>query len=339
MGTENILQYEKTFQKKKIAIIGAGLAGLAVAWHLSSYHTATTPLEITLYDAKGIGAGASGLAAGLLHPYSGRRSSLNWRALDAMAATLQLKDIAEASLQTTCAAPTGLIRLPVDEKQRHDFHRCAESYSDATIRCHSLNNDALFIASAYTFDCKKYLPGLWTACERQGVTLKIEPVSSLSALTPYYDALVAATGASILPELSTEPLSYLKGQILEIAWPASLPPLPCPTMESVYLLPSFDTKEESRCIIGATFEKSYSTPLPDSLGVTLLTKAACLYPQLLNAEILGHRSAIRVSTPQRRPLYKRLSDKWWTATALGSKGLLYHALLGRELAAALYQNL
>lgn len=49
-----------------IAIIGAGFSGLALAYFLlqSSAH-------VTLFDAVGIGGGASGIATGLLHPYPG----------------------------------------------------------------------------------------------------------------------------------------------------------------------------------------------------------------------------------------------------------------------------
>ena len=41
---------------KKIAIVGAGFAGLAAAYFLSQKN------HVTLFDKKGIGAGASGIA-------------------------------------------------------------------------------------------------------------------------------------------------------------------------------------------------------------------------------------------------------------------------------------
>ncbi|HRD55095.1 MAG TPA: FAD-dependent oxidoreductase, partial [Parachlamydiaceae bacterium] len=49
----------------KIAIIGAGFAGLATAWHLLQ-HQDKIPLEVTIFDSSGFGGGASGIAAGLL---------------------------------------------------------------------------------------------------------------------------------------------------------------------------------------------------------------------------------------------------------------------------------
>ena len=62
---------------KTIAIIGAGLAGLAVAYHILNKNQNCT---VTLFDQKGIAAGASGIAAGLLHPFVGARSKRNFEA-------------------------------------------------------------------------------------------------------------------------------------------------------------------------------------------------------------------------------------------------------------------
>lgn len=44
----------------RIAIIGAGFSGLAAAW----YFLQQPHLEVTVFDKKGIGGGASGVAAG-----------------------------------------------------------------------------------------------------------------------------------------------------------------------------------------------------------------------------------------------------------------------------------
>ena len=56
-----------------MAVIGGGFAGLAVAWHLlEAARAAGQPLHLELFDAYGLGAGGSGAAAGLLHPYTPR---------------------------------------------------------------------------------------------------------------------------------------------------------------------------------------------------------------------------------------------------------------------------
>ena len=55
----------------KLAIVGAGFCGVYAAFLASK----ESNIEITLFDAKGIAAGASGVAAGLIHPFAGRRAN------------------------------------------------------------------------------------------------------------------------------------------------------------------------------------------------------------------------------------------------------------------------
>ncbi len=49
--------------------MGGGFAGVAAAWHLLAL-THPRAVGLDLYDAAGIAGGASGAAAGLLHPFS-----------------------------------------------------------------------------------------------------------------------------------------------------------------------------------------------------------------------------------------------------------------------------
>ena len=51
-------------------MVGAGFAGIAAAWHLMKQSSRLGPTEIHLYDVAGLAGGASGAAAGLLHPFS-----------------------------------------------------------------------------------------------------------------------------------------------------------------------------------------------------------------------------------------------------------------------------
>ena len=52
--------------------------------------------NFTLYDEKGIAGGASGVAAGLLHPYT-PRGKIIWRGTEGVAATIRLVNAAEAA--------------------------------------------------------------------------------------------------------------------------------------------------------------------------------------------------------------------------------------------------
>lgn len=57
----------------RVAVVGGGFAGLAASYHLlSAAGKGERTMQLTLYDAVGLGAGGSGAAAGLLHPYTPR---------------------------------------------------------------------------------------------------------------------------------------------------------------------------------------------------------------------------------------------------------------------------
>jgi len=90
---------------RRIAIVGAGFAGVATAYHVfrqvADAHAEATadgktvaPVRVTLIDEKGVAGGASGVAAGLLHPYT-PRGKIIWRGTEGVAATLELVEAAE----------------------------------------------------------------------------------------------------------------------------------------------------------------------------------------------------------------------------------------------------
>ena len=90
---------------RRIAIVGAGFAGVATAYHVfrrvADAHAEATadgktiqPVRVTLIDEKGVAGGASGVAAGLLHPYT-PRGKIIWRGVEGVAATLELVRAAE----------------------------------------------------------------------------------------------------------------------------------------------------------------------------------------------------------------------------------------------------
>ncbi|MBU6383505.1 MAG: FAD-dependent oxidoreductase [Verrucomicrobia bacterium] len=69
----------------RIAIVGAGYAGLAAAWHLRKKHA------ITVFDG---GVGASHVSTGLLHPAPGRKALPTWKAQEGMESALELLEAA-----------------------------------------------------------------------------------------------------------------------------------------------------------------------------------------------------------------------------------------------------
>lgn len=81
---------------RRFAVLGAGFAGVSVAWHLLQHTRSCEPVSVDLYDESGIGGGASGVSGGLLHPYS-PKGKLLWNGAKGWVAALKLLAIAEAA--------------------------------------------------------------------------------------------------------------------------------------------------------------------------------------------------------------------------------------------------
>lgn len=321
----------------KVAVIGAGFSGLAIAYHLLELGVE----EVAIFDGKGIGNGASGVAAGLLHPYVGAHAKKNRYADQAMAATERLLLAAERSMGTPVCKKSGLLRLVTTDAQLADFKKCADLNPDVRWMTESACSDAvkgvvplqgIFIEKGYVVDCKSYLKGLWMGCEQKGAVFVQQDIAELNELDRY-DHVVVAMGAasSFFPELSHLKIEPVKGQVLEFNWQKAVPPLPFPLSSQVYLLSS---PEEKQWVAGATFEHRFKSAEPDRDEAVrqILPKLRAFYPEIDQARITGCRAGVRASTAGHVPMSGRIGERLWVLTGMGSKGLLYHALYAADLA-------
>lgn len=324
-----------------IAIIGAGLTGVATSWHLLQ----NSLVKVTVFDPAGIGGGTSGIAAGLMHPYAGAHAKLNVHGKEGWTATCGLIKIAENALGTQVAEQSGLLRVALNEEQYKDFALCAKNHPEviwyAPEQCRTIFPNliclgGIFISCAITVNTKHYLQGLWQACEERGALLNKHKISSLSELEGF-DAVVIAAGANA-NAFANLPLTQVKGQIIELAWPEGIEMAKCPLNSQAYLLMN---PARGSCIAGATFERNFSDPGPflDQALKELMPKISALVPNLEHSHVIDCRAGVRASTPSHLPLLKRLSEKCWVLTGMGSKGLLYHALYAEQLASEILSTL
>lgn len=308
----------------KIAILGAGLAGLSFAWHLLEKEG----IEVVLFDPMGVGGKASRIAAGLLHPFGGMGAKKNPRADEGIQETLKLMEAAGVSL-----APSGLLRLATLKKQLEEFAGTAcmdgvEWWAQERVRAFDsrlIAHPGLYIGNAWSIDPAEYLEGLFRACKAKGARLVLERVEALSDLDGF-DRVVLATGAARSPVRGIElPLVQLKGQMLEMEWDEA--PLKAPVTGACYLLP-----KGNRVILGATFERDFSSDAADlAVAKDLLIPKGCELVRCIDERrVLGVRSALRAHGPGRRPVFGWLSERVFVLAGLGSKGLLYHGLYGKE---------
>lgn len=320
---------------QKIAIVGAGFCGLALAFNLSSH------LEVTLIDSLPIGGGTSGMAAGLLHPFAGAHSKLNWRGFEGYQATCELLDIASHSLTRSVIGQKGILRLALNADQQLDYSRCADAYPSEVkwlqseqvqeLYCHLVAAPGLWIEKGLIVHSSLYLEGLWKACAGR-VRFVQSKVHSLAELDEY-DQVVLAAGGTVnqFSELASCCLTALKGQVLTLRWPEGISPLTLAVNSYVYALMS---ESKQTCLVGGTFERNYHCLEPDIeyAKKELLPKLEAMLPVLTGAKVVECRAGVRSVTPTHLPLVQQFGPQQWVIAGMGSKGLLYHALMAKELA-------
>ena len=307
----------------KIAIVGAGFSGIATAWFCLE-HSA----KVTLFEKKAIGAGASGVAAGLLHPFVGAKAHLNWNGTLALQDTLFLLEIASKALGVSVYKKTGMFRPATTEKQNKYFKKTAALYPELTAwqkpSFFDCTHEGLFIPDAYTVDCKAYLNGLWKACSERGAQLEIGTIDHIDALSSF-DAVFFATGASHIQGCAFPPFEKVKGQLLEVAFDELLPF----AINSSAYIAQFS---QGSCILGATFERTWQDEQPDAklADFHIRTSIASFSPKLAALPFHDCRAALRAMSPSSLPIIQQVHPKAWYIGAMGAKGLLYHAFFAKK---------
>jgi glycine/D-amino acid oxidase-like deaminating enzyme len=308
----------------RIAIIGAGFSGLSVAWNLMM----RIPCEITFFEKKGIGGGASGIAAGLIHPYVGKQCRRSAFAIEGIQATKELIAVAEEKLGEKIVQQ-GIIRFVQNEEQRQMLLSHCQTFGD--IRMHHENS--FWIDSGMTIDCPRYLKGLWKALCEKGVKLILKEVLDLSSLKDF-DHIVIAAGAGVMRFSEGEALnlSILKGQILKCHVPEKVMLPDASLICTGYVALA---EERKSCFIGSTYQRGdmSENPQPELVKKELFAKIACFFPSVFELAVTECRAAFRVARKGHYlPIATRLKEKIWILTAMGSRGLLYHAYFGRTIA-------
>jgi glycine/D-amino acid oxidase-like deaminating enzyme len=294
----------------KIAIIGAGFAGLASAVFAREF---LNPKQIVLFDKKGIGSGASGIAAGLLHPFSGLHSKKNPLGDLGMEETLSLLKKANALNLEPFYKKTAMIRPALNEKQFNSFKKSAEIYPELLWKEDVFNGfPGLFLEEVYVIHPIPYLKALFLLSQAD---LEVQMIDSLENLKEF-DLTIITTGPFSFKETAHLKVTPLRGQILDVEYEGEIP-----INSQAYLLKN---------ILGATFEHDNVTDIPciETAKELLLPKITPFVP---NLKVKGCKAAVRASTPTHMPLIHAVNEKTFLFTGLGSKGLLYHALFAKKL--------
>ncbi|KAF3362779.1 hypothetical protein PHSC3_000638 [Chlamydiales bacterium STE3] len=319
----------------KIAVLGAGFCGIAVAWNLLQFKNC----HVDLYDPKGVGGESSKIAAGLFHKYTGAHAKLNRFAIEGESATLDLLKVATEESDKPIILSRGILRVALTEEKKLEYANRASQYKD----CRWLDSEAVFaltngaqhhpgllIETGLTIDCVSYMSGLWKACKKLKADFYQQSIADLDELRNY-DAVVVATGAKLplFEALKSLCIKPIKGQLLEFEWPDTSP-LPLSLNSEAYITMKPDSMA---CFVGSTFERQFECSEPDfEVAKNLLfPKMAALYPPLCNSKVIGCRAGLRASTPDHLPIIGQFGHNLFAITGMGSKGLLYHAFYAKQL--------
>jgi glycine/D-amino acid oxidase-like deaminating enzyme len=281
----------------KVAVVGAGYAGMALVWHLLQ-----KGMDVTLFDG---GQGASHVSTGLLHSAPGRHAKPTAYAEEGMQAALEL--LQAASQEKKVFIQNGILRIAITEEQKKDF-----------------GGERVWVPEGITVFSRSYLAELKKVChEARYVNGWVKNLEELKD----YDQIILSTGAESL-QWGDLPLKKTIGQCLICRWKE---PLPMSLLSYGHITP---TEDPELCQIGSTYEH---TELPDpKKALELLEKAALFYPPAKDFQLVEIRAGVRIAQPlSYKPFVKKINPKTWVFTGFGSRGLIYSALFAKRLVASL----
>lgn len=307
---------------KRIAIIGAGLAGTACAWALKSRGH-----EPVIYEAGQILApGASGNAVGLYNP---RLSADKTPESDFHAAAFHLALETFPKLPDIDWKKCGSLHLMTDEKRTKKFHDCKKSWRWSDKKMQILNQkqasdqagielqyDALFLPDAGIVSPQK-LCAAYAKNIKTHLNTSIHDLSKIEA-----DATILACGTSVknFPETNKLPLRPVRGQLTFFKTASPLDKLMTNLCYGGYTTPAINGVHAT----GATFQRwldhTQILPEDDQDNIDKLGKIISL-PKLT---VTGQRAALRTTAPDHFPIVGQLvtNPNLYVSTAHGSHGIL-----------------
>jgi len=358
-----------TIDRFDVAIVGGGIAGLAVAWRAQQRGLRTVLLERGV-----LAGGATNVAAGMLAPISearqGERSllGLSRASLDRYRAFVE--ELADASGRDPGHSTCGTLLVARDRDEAEALEReLAEREamglsverllaSEARRREPALAPTlrlALDIPGDHAIDPRALSVALAVAVERAGGVLRehvevaraalsddgerVSGVELASGERVAADQVVIAAGAWAgafdgLPAHARVPVRPVKGQIMRLRDPAG-PGLLTRVirMQPGYLVPRGD----GRYVLGATMEELGFDTAPTAGGIfELLRDAIELVPGVSELAIEEVAAGLRPGTPDNAPVLGpgALAGLQWAAGCF-RHGILLAPIVGDALAATL----
>jgi glycine oxidase len=320
----------------RIAIVGAGSIGLALAWR-----TAQAGAEVVVHDPQP-GSGASRVAAGMIAPVT--EAHYGEQALAPfMAASADAWPAFAADLEQSSGLDVGLGDLPtlvvgLDDGDRAEVGRHTDLYraTDRTVDIlapsaarrtepllgHRIRGGVL-APHDRAVDPRAVHRALLVAAERAGVELRTETVHDTAALDADQTVIAAGCGSAALAPWRL-PVRPVRGVVLRLR-AATDQPVPRTTVRGfvkghpIYLV----TRADGEIVVGATSdERGFDTRTGTAGAVhDLLRHAIELVPELAEYHLDEVSVGFRPGTPDNLPLIGRLDPRTIAATGHYRNGI------------------
>ncbi|MSQ09258.1 MAG: FAD-binding oxidoreductase [Dehalococcoidia bacterium] len=365
VAKQKVVEVVPKHLKADVAIIGGGVIGC-----LTAYYATLRGLKPVIIESDGIASGASGMAAGILTPYTGSGAS---ELLALSKASLKL----HVDLVKTLPAETGVdygydsrphlrcvftedgaVRLKAWQKARAKEGFKSEWLSPLQAKSLSawLTGDilgALLSEIEPTVDAYRFTLAAFTAAERRGAKLVIGRASGLLSKGKSKAAGVRLVDGSEIsaPEtvIATGPWAGEAG-----AWLGYPVPVKPQKGQMLYLdlahggqpkpqvsLGGFDTggillpKKLTETIVGATREDAGFDRAPtDAARKDLITKVSRFSGRIMDASIVRQTACLRPMPADGKPYIGRAPgwDGVWLGIGHWSEGIHFGPLTGRYIA-------
>ncbi len=313
-----------------VAVIGAGVIGLACAWRAAS-----SGRSVLVLERDHPGAGASGVAAGLLAPVTelswgeeellhlNLESARRWPAFDA-----ELRDRAR---EETGYEPSGALRVAIDRDDAAELRRMYEFQRSLGLDVDWLTPSACreqepglapAIAAGvsarqdHQVDPRRLVGALRIAVERTGgevspgtavtgLAIEGDRVAGVDTVAGRVDcdAVVVAAGSwtrdlgGMSPEWAP-PIRPVKGQILRLRGGAPLARRAVSTLRC-YVVP----RPDGEVVVGATVEeRGFDTSVTAGGVFELLEAAREVLPDVGELELVESAARLRPGTPDNLPV-------------------------------------
>lgn len=348
-----------------VVIIGGGIIGLSIAWHLAGQGA-----SVTLCDAGRCGRAASWAGAGILHPGSAARDDplAQLRRTSAAIYPDFVAALAEATGIDSGYERSGLLDLITDDNQQAAAERelraaAGQMLDDGRPRLLRVDREdlermvsgidrrvrgALYVRDAAQVRNPRLLAALIAACRARGVAIREHtPVREIlhqnrrvcgvrtasDRIAGGQVVLAAGAWSSLVPGPAPRAAGVhpVRGQIVLLEC-SSRPFRPVLQSGKHYLVP----RPDGLVLVGSTEEPQAGfedTPTAD--GVRKLTELAMRFvPPLKAARFLRAWAGLRPATRDGRPLLGRAPgcEGLWVATGHFRSGVVLAPLTGRLMA-------